>query len=257
MNIFTSAFDILNQISNLCCICQEPIKKPVTVLECDHILYFNCAIRFFAISENIICPVRNCQNRIKNIEAVKEDISDLAEALKPENTPKVKSFLREISIAEQWLFNPKDLSHSDTIEEISLSTAQGFFLLYKNIDQAKKLLARSEKNVIHAKKEVILSYYQLGKADAEKLKELLKILTPLCTAQNKIVANIKKLLPSDTSINVIRKVLLQLKRFMISLAQLVRIRSNESEISAHQVLGLSKKIKLSLLKPEITNLNLE
>ncbi|CAG8503572.1 8505_t:CDS:2, partial [Gigaspora margarita] len=101
--------------------------------------------------------------------AVKEDISDLIEALKPGNTSK------------------------------------GFLLLYENIDQAEKLLACSEKNVIHAKKEVILSYYQLGKADAEKLKELLKILTPLRTAQNKIVADIKKLLPSDTSINVIKK----------------------------------------------------
>ncbi|CAG8857456.1 26765_t:CDS:1, partial [Gigaspora margarita] len=39
------------------------------------------------------------------------------------------------------------------------------------------------------------------KANAEKLKELLKILTPLRIAQNKIVANIKKLLPSNTSIN--------------------------------------------------------
>src|SRR5260364_185689 len=185
MNISTSASDILNQISNLCYICQEPIKKPVTVLECDHILHFNCAIRFFAISENITCPVRNCQNRIKNIVAVEEDISDLAEALKPGNTPKVKSFLREISIAEQahrgelhsCLFEPKDLSHSDAIEEISPSTAHGFLLLYKNIDQAEKLLARSEKNVIYAKKEVILSYYQLGKADAKKLKKLLKIPT--------------------------------------------------------------------------------
>ncbi|CAG8814657.1 14589_t:CDS:2, partial [Gigaspora margarita] len=168
MNISTSALDILNQISNLCYICQEPIKKPVTVLECDHILHFNCAIRFFAI---------------------------------------------KISIAEQahrgelhsWLFEPKDLFHSDAIEEISSSTAQGFLLLYENIDQAEKLLARSEKNVIHTKKEVILSYYQLGKADAEKLKKLLKILTPLRTAQNKIVADIKKLLPSNTSINVIKK----------------------------------------------------
>ncbi|CAG8772496.1 43713_t:CDS:2 [Gigaspora margarita] len=179
MNISTSALDILNQISNLCYICQEPIKN----------------------HENITCLVRNCQNRIKNIEAVEEDISDLAEALKPRNT-KVKSFLREISIAEQYLFEPKDLSHSDVIEEISPSTAQRFFLLYKNIDQAEKLLAHSEKNVIHAKKEVILSYYQLGKADAEKLKELL---TPLRTAQNKIVADIKKLLSSDTSVNVIKK----------------------------------------------------
>ncbi|CAG8810441.1 34635_t:CDS:2, partial [Gigaspora margarita] len=119
--------------------------------------------------ENITCPVRNCQDRIKNIEAVEEDISNLAEALKPGNTSK------------------------------------RFFLLYKNIDQAEKLLACSEKNVIHAKKEVILSYYQLGKADTEKLKELLKILTPLRTAQNKIVADIKKLLPSDTSVNVIKK----------------------------------------------------
>ncbi|CAG8802104.1 41216_t:CDS:2 [Gigaspora margarita] len=202
MNISTSASDILNQISNICYICQEPIKKPVTVLECDNILHFNCAIRFFAISENITCPVRNCQDRIKNIEAVKEDISDLAEALKPGNTPKVKSFLREISIAEQAR---RDLSHSDSIEEISSSTAQGFLLLYENIDQAEKLLARSEKNMINAKKEVILSYYQLGKADAEKLKELLKLPTPLRTAQNKIVANIKKLLPSNTSINVIKK----------------------------------------------------
>ncbi|CAG8688205.1 14275_t:CDS:2, partial [Gigaspora rosea] len=109
----------------------------------------------------------------KNIEAVEEDI-------------------------KQWLFEPKDLFHSDAIEKISSSTAQGFLLLYKNIDQAKKLLARSEKNVIHAKKE-------LEKADAEKLKELLKIPTPLRTAQNKIVADIKKLLPSDTSINVIKK----------------------------------------------------
>ncbi|CAG8811320.1 12954_t:CDS:2 [Gigaspora margarita] len=159
MKISTSALDILNQISNLCYICQEPIKKPVTILECDYILHFNCAIRFFAISKNITCPVKNCQNRIKKIEAVEEDISDLAEALKPGNTPK------------------------------------GFLLLYKNIDQAKKLLACSEKNVIHAKKEVILSYYQLGKVDAEKLKELLKILTPLHIAQNKIVADIKKLLP--------------------------------------------------------------
>ncbi|CAG8818038.1 41055_t:CDS:2 [Gigaspora margarita] len=199
MNISTSASDILNQISNVCYICQELIKKLVTVLECDHILYFNCAIRFFAISENITCPVKNCQDRIKNIEAVEEDISDLAEALKPGNTPKVKSFLREISIAEQahrgklhlWLFEPKDLFHSDAIEEISPSTTQGFLLLYKNIDQAEKLLACSEKN--------------LGKANAEKLKELLKILTPLCTAQNKIVADIKKLLPSDTSVNVIKK----------------------------------------------------
>ncbi|CAG8842753.1 3905_t:CDS:2, partial [Gigaspora margarita] len=84
---------------------------------------------------------------------VKENISDLAEALKPGNTPK-----------------PKDLSHSDVIEEISPLTAQGFLLLYENIDQAEKLLAHSEKNVIHAKKEVILSYYQLGKANAENLK---------------------------------------------------------------------------------------
>ncbi|CAG8856373.1 20894_t:CDS:1, partial [Gigaspora margarita] len=180
-----------------------------TVLECDHILHFNCAIRFFTNSENITCPVRNCQNRIKNIEAVKENISDLAEALKPGNTSKVKSFLQEISIAEQahrgelhsWLFKPKDLSHSDAIEEISLLTAQGFLLLYKNIDQAEKLLACSEKNMIHVKKEVILSYYQLEKADAEKLKELLKIPTPLRIVQNKIVADIKKLLPSNTSIN--------------------------------------------------------
>ncbi|CAG8846794.1 41022_t:CDS:1, partial [Gigaspora margarita] len=88
MNISTSALDILNQISNLCYICQEPIKKPVTVLKCDHILHFNCAIRFFAISKNITCPVRNCQDQIKNIEAVEEDISVLAEALKPGNTPK-------------------------------------------------------------------------------------------------------------------------------------------------------------------------
>ncbi|CAG8752427.1 27376_t:CDS:2, partial [Gigaspora margarita] len=140
MNISTSALDILYQISNLCYICQKPIKKLATVLECDHILYFNCAIGFFAI------------------KAVEEDISDLAEALKPGNTPK-----------------PKDLSYSDAIEEISSSTAQRFLLLYKNIDQAEKLLARSEKNVIHTKKE------------------------------NKIVANIKKLLPSNTSINVIKK----------------------------------------------------
>ncbi|CAG8843751.1 43903_t:CDS:2, partial [Gigaspora margarita] len=119
--------------------------------------------------ENITCPVRNCQDRIKNIEAVEEDISDLAEALKPRNTPK------------------------------------GFLLLYKNIDQAEKLLARLEKNIIYVKKEVILSYYQLGKADTKKLKELLKIPTPLCTVQNKIVADIKKLLPSNTSINVIKK----------------------------------------------------
>ncbi|RIB04682.1 hypothetical protein C2G38_2221691 [Gigaspora rosea] len=76
---------------------------------------------------------------------------------------------------------------------------------YQNENQAEKLLAHAEKNVIHAKKEVILSYYQFGKADAEKLKELLKIPTPLCTAQNKIVADIKKLLPSNTSINVIKK----------------------------------------------------
>ncbi|RIB30067.1 hypothetical protein C2G38_2153656 [Gigaspora rosea] len=133
MNISTSASDILNQISNSYYIYQEPIKKPVTVLECDHILHFNCAIRFFAISENITCPVRNCQDRIKNIEAVEEDISDLAEALKPGNTPK------------------------------------------------------------------------FGKADAEKLKELLKIPFPLRTVQNKIVADIKKLLSSNTSINVIKK----------------------------------------------------
>ncbi|CAG8824769.1 31855_t:CDS:2 [Gigaspora margarita] len=164
MNISTSASDILNQISNSCYICQELIKKPVTVLECDHILHFNCAIRFFAISKNITCLVRNCQDRIKNIETVEEDI-----------------------------------------KEISPSTAQGFLLLYKNIDQAKKLLACSEKNMIHMKKEVILSYDQLGKADAEKLKELLKILTPLYTVQNKIVADIKKLLLSDTSINIINK----------------------------------------------------
>ncbi|CAG8820445.1 30503_t:CDS:2 [Gigaspora margarita] len=134
MNISTSASDILNQISNLCYICQEPIKKLVTVLECDHILHFNCAIRFFAISENITCLVRNCQDRIKNIEAVKEDISDLAEALKPGNTPK------------------------------------GFLLLYENIDQAEKLLAHSEKNMIYVKKEVILSYYQLGKQMQKNLK---------------------------------------------------------------------------------------
>ncbi|CAG8834005.1 40854_t:CDS:2, partial [Gigaspora margarita] len=118
MNISTSASDILNQISNLCYICQEPIKKPVTVLEYDYILYFN---------------FRNCHDRIKNIEAVEEDISNLAEALKPKNT------------------------------------------------------------------------FKLRKADAEKLKELLKILTLLYIAQNKIVADIKKLLPSDTSINVIKK----------------------------------------------------
>ncbi|RIB22964.1 hypothetical protein C2G38_2172527 [Gigaspora rosea] len=104
-------------------------------------------------------------------KAVEENISDFAKALKPGYTPKVKSFLQEISIAEQWLFEPKDLFHSDAIEVISLSTVQGFLLLYENIDQAEKLLARSEKNVIHAKKEVILSYYQLGKADAEKLKD--------------------------------------------------------------------------------------
>ncbi|CAG8732454.1 42563_t:CDS:2, partial [Gigaspora margarita] len=85
-----------------------------TVLECDHILYFNYAIRFFAISE-ITCPVRNWQNRIKNIEAVEEDISNLAEAVKPGNTSK-----------------PKDLSHSDAIEEISPSTAQRFLFLYEN-----------------------------------------------------------------------------------------------------------------------------
>ncbi|CAG8773492.1 10280_t:CDS:2 [Gigaspora margarita] len=169
MNISTSASDIFNQISNLCYICQEPIKKPVTVLQCDHILYFNCAIRFFAISKNIICLVRNCQDQIKNIEAVEENINNLVKALKPGNTPK------------------------------------RFLLLYKNIDQAEKLLARLEKNVIHAKKEVILSYYQLRKAGAEKLKELLKKPTPLCSAQNKIVADIKKLLPNNTSINVIKK----------------------------------------------------
>ncbi|CAG8662530.1 14812_t:CDS:2, partial [Dentiscutata heterogama] len=146
-----------------------PIKKPVAVLEYDHILHFNYAIEFFAINENITCPVKNCQNRIKNIEAVEKDISDLAEALKPGNTPK------------------------------------GFLLLYVNIDQAKELLARSERNVVHAKKEIILSYYQFGKADAEKLKELLKISIPLCTAQSKIVAEVKKLLPSSTSVNVIKR----------------------------------------------------
>ncbi|CAG8832974.1 29590_t:CDS:1, partial [Gigaspora margarita] len=43
--------------------------------------------------ENITCSVRNCQDQIKNIEAVEEDISDLAEALNPGNTSKVKSFL--------------------------------------------------------------------------------------------------------------------------------------------------------------------
>ncbi|CAG8715419.1 30052_t:CDS:2 [Gigaspora margarita] len=141
MNISTSASDIFNQISNLCYICQEPIKKPVTVLE-----------------------FRNCQDQIKNIEAVEGDI-----------------------------------------KEISPSTVQGFLFLYENIDQAEKLIARSEKNMIHAKKEVILSYYHLGKADAEKVKELLKIPTPLRIAQNKIVADIKKLLSSNTSINVIKK----------------------------------------------------
>ncbi|CAG8693346.1 9115_t:CDS:1, partial [Dentiscutata heterogama] len=180
MNTPTSVSDILNQILNSCCICQEPIKKPVAILECDHILHFNCAIEFFAISENIICPVKNCQNQIKNIETVEKDIGDLAEALKPGNTPKVRSFLREIS---------KDLPHSDAlseIEKIPPSTAQGFLLLYVNIDQAEELLACSERNVVHAKKEVILSYYQFGKADAEKLKELLKISIPLCTAQSKI-----------------------------------------------------------------------
>ncbi|CAG8812074.1 16845_t:CDS:2, partial [Gigaspora rosea] len=132
---------------------------------------------FFAISENITCPVRNCQDQIKNIEAVEEDISNFVEALKPGNTPKV------------------------------------FLLLYENIDQAEKLLACSEKNMIHAKKEVILSYYQLRKANTEKLKELLKILTPLRTAQNKIVANIKKLLSSDTSIN---DKIQQIRNFSIS-----------------------------------------
>ncbi|CAG8784088.1 7947_t:CDS:2, partial [Cetraspora pellucida] len=44
-----------------------------------------------------------------------------------------------------------------------------------------------------------------GKADAKKLKELLKIPIALCTAQNKIVAEIKKLLLSGTSINVIKR----------------------------------------------------
>ncbi|CAG8747171.1 10895_t:CDS:2 [Cetraspora pellucida] len=161
MNISTSVSDILNQILNSCCICQEPIKKPVTVLECDHILHFNCAIEFFAISENITCPVKNCQNRIKNIEAVKKDISDLAEALKPGNTPKVRSFLQEIS---------KDLPHSDAsseMKEIPPLTVQGFLLLYVNIDQAEELLAHSERNVVRAKKE------------------------------NKIVAEVKKLLPNE------------------------------------------------------------
>ncbi|RIB12899.1 hypothetical protein C2G38_2327338 [Gigaspora rosea] len=257
MNISTSASDILNQISNSCYICQEPIKKLVTVLECDHILHFNCAIRFFAISENITCPVRTCQDRIKNIETVEEDISDLVEALKPGNTPKVKSFLREISIAEQWLFDPKDLFHSDAIEEISPSTAQEFLLLYENIDQAEKLLARSEKNIIHAKKEVILSYYQLEKADAEKLKELLKIPTPLYTAQNKIIVDIKKLLPSDTSINVIKKRIATARKIYDIFSTIGEDKIQRSEILAHQVLELSKKMKLNLLKPEITNLNLE
>ncbi|CAG8821271.1 15860_t:CDS:2 [Cetraspora pellucida] len=146
MNTPTSVSDILNQILNSCCICQELIKKPVTVLECDHILHFNCAIEFFVISENITCPVKNCQNRIKNIETVEKDI-----------------------------------------------------------DQAEELLAHSERNVVHAKKEVILSYYQFGKADAEKLKELLKISIPLRIAQSKIIAEVKKLLPSGTSINIIKR----------------------------------------------------
>ncbi|CAG8678442.1 12886_t:CDS:2, partial [Dentiscutata heterogama] len=96
---------------------------------------------------------------------VEKDISNLAEVLKPKNTPK------------------------------------GFLLLYVNIDQAKELLTHSEKNVVCAKKEVVLSYYQFEKADAEKLKELLKISIPLCMAQSKIVAEVKKLLPIDTSIN--------------------------------------------------------
>ncbi|CAG8652809.1 24316_t:CDS:2, partial [Racocetra persica] len=149
MNTHTSVSDIFNQISNSCYICQKPIKKPVAVLEYDHILHFNCAIEFFAIGKNITCPVKNCQNRIKNIEAVEKDIGNLAEALKPGNTPK--------------------------------------------------------RNVVRAKKEVVLSYYQFRKADAEKLKELLKISIPLRTAQSKIVAEVKKLLSSGTSINVIKR----------------------------------------------------
>ncbi|CAG8800930.1 9370_t:CDS:2, partial [Racocetra persica] len=70
--------------------------------------------------------------------AVEKDIGDLAEALKPENTPKVRSFLREIS---------KDLP----------------------ILTSEELLAFSERNV------------------------------------SKIVAEVKKLLPSGTSINVIKR----------------------------------------------------
>ncbi|CAG8565078.1 1262_t:CDS:2, partial [Paraglomus occultum] len=198
MNTPTSVSDILNQIPNPCCICQEPIKKPVAVLECNHILHFNCAIGFFAIDGNITCLVKNCQNRIKNIEAVEEDIGDLAEALKPGNTPK------------------------------------GFLLLYENIDQAEKLLARSERNVIRTKKEVILSYYQFGKADAEKLNELLNISIPLCTAQNKIVADVKKLLPSGTSVNVIKRRIATARKIYDIFSTIGRIRSNESEISAHQ-----------------------
>ncbi|CAG8790653.1 1738_t:CDS:2, partial [Racocetra persica] len=82
--------------------------------------------------------------------------------LKFENTPKVRSFLREIS---------KDLPYFDVsskMKEILPSTAQGFLLLYVNIDQAEELLARSERN-------------------------------------SKIVAKVKKLLPSGTSINVIKR----------------------------------------------------
>ncbi|CAG8675403.1 16929_t:CDS:1, partial [Dentiscutata heterogama] len=69
------------------------------------------------------------------------------------------------------------------MEEIPPSTAQGFLLLYINIDQTEELLAHSKRNVVCAKKEVILSYYHFGKADAEKLKELLKILILLRMAQ--------------------------------------------------------------------------
>ncbi|CAG8808443.1 12945_t:CDS:2, partial [Dentiscutata erythropus] len=65
--------------------------------------------------------------------AAEKDIGDLAEALKPGNTPKGRSFLQEIS---------KDLPHSDAsseMEEIPLSTAQGFLLLYFGKADAEKL----------------------------------------------------------------------------------------------------------------------